>query len=114
MQDDSAYLFDILNAARNLTMFVRDVSYPDFLKDAKTQYAVRAAFQIIGEGARRVSKHTKDLHPMIPWAEIVAMRHRIVHEYDRISWHIVWEIIKHEIPELIRLLEPLVPPEDEL
>jgi uncharacterized protein with HEPN domain len=35
--------------------------------------------EIIGEATARVEKETKERNPQIPWAQIVAMRNRLVH-----------------------------------
>jgi uncharacterized protein with HEPN domain len=39
------------------------------------------------------------------------MRNRIFHRYVEIDWDIVWVAAIEEVPELIRLLQPMVPPE---
>jgi uncharacterized protein with HEPN domain len=39
------------------------------------------------------------------------MRNRLIHEYFRIIPEKVWEVVEQDIPALIALLEPLVPPE---
>jgi len=39
------------------------------------------------------------------------MRNRLVHEYFRVTSDKVWEVVKKDIPVLIMLIEPLVPPE---
>jgi uncharacterized protein with HEPN domain len=40
------------------------------------------------------------------------MRNKLVHEYFRIIPQRVWEVVEKDIPELIRLVEPLVPPDE--
>jgi len=39
------------------------------------------------------------------------MRNRLIHEYFRVITENVWEAVKKDIPDLIVLIEPLVPPE---
>jgi uncharacterized protein with HEPN domain len=68
--------------------------------------------QIIGEAARRISPEFKESHPAIPWAAIVGMRHRLVHEYFRIRVQKVWEAVRDDLPKLIPQLETLVPSGD--
>ncbi|MGK7954670.1 MAG: DUF86 domain-containing protein [Crocosphaera sp.] len=36
------------------------------------------------------------------------MRDIIVHEYDQVDLDIVWDVIKHEIPQLLRQIETLI------
>lgn len=69
--------------------------------------------EIVGEAAARVSEDTKRAHPDIPWAEIVGMRNRLVHVYFDIDLQLVWATVRDDLPTLITLLEPLVPPDTE-
>lgn len=39
------------------------------------------------------------------------MRNRLIHEYFGVDLEIVWNIVQTEVPQLIRFLEPLVPPD---
>ncbi len=68
--------------------------------------------QIIGEAARKVSPIYQQEHLEIPWQEIIGMRNRLVHEYFHIIPERVWDVVDKDIPELIRLIEPLVPPDE--
>ncbi len=81
--------------------------------DDLTQNAVMHQIQIIGEAARKVTPQYQQEHPAIPWKEIIGMRNRMVHEYFRIIPERVWDVVEQNIPELIQLIEPLVPPDVE-
>ena len=37
------------------------------------------------------------------------MRDVIVHEYDQVDIDIIWDVIQNKLPELLNLLEPLLP-----
>ncbi|MBI4213132.1 MAG: DUF86 domain-containing protein, partial [Chloroflexi bacterium] len=67
---------------------------------------------VIGEAANKVSADTQGEHPEIAWGEIVAFRNRLVHGYFDIDMDKVWDAITTDVPELVRLLEPLVLPEN--
>jgi uncharacterized protein with HEPN domain len=62
--------------------------------------------QIIGEASRQVTQPTRDRYPTLPWSKIVGMRHRIVHEYFRINFELVWDTATLSVPELLNALEP--------
>jgi len=68
--------------------------------------------QIVGEAARKVSPEFKQAHPEIPWQGIIGMRNRLVHDYFRIESSRVWEVIEKDLPALIPLIEPLIPPDE--
>ena len=112
MWRDDAYMLDILLAARKVGKFTANISWEKFKDDDLLQNAVMRQIQIIGEAARRISHQHKDSHPEIPWQMIIGMRNRLVHEYFDIMPERVWDVVKRDIPELMRLVEPLVPPDE--
>jgi uncharacterized protein with HEPN domain len=65
--------------------------------------------QMIGEAARRVSTSVRAAHPEIPWADIVGMRSKIVHDYMNVDEDIVWEVVTRDLPTLVSALEKLTP-----
>ena len=112
MWRDDAYVLDMLLAARKVLEFTRGVSWERFERDDLIQNAVMRQIQIIGEAARSISPEYRSDHPEVPWKDIEGMRNRLVHEYFRILPRRVWNVVEKHIPELVLLLEPLVPPED--
>lgn len=110
-RDDSAYLLDMLLAARDAVSFTDSMSYHEFSRDRRTQLSVLKSVEIVGEAAAQVSENTKRAHPAIPWREIVGMRNRLVHVYFDIDLALVWDTVRDDLPVLIDRLEPLVPPE---
>lgn len=41
------------------------------------------------------------------------MRRRIVHDYAEVDLDLVWRVVTHELPPLIRRIEALVPADEE-
>ena len=112
-RDDSAYLLDMMLAARDALSFTEGMSYDEFVLDRRTQLSVLKSVEIVGEAAAHVSEDTRRARPAIPWADIVGMRNRLVHVYFDIDLQLVWATVRDDLPALIALLEPLVPPETE-
>jgi len=67
--------------------------------------------QVLGEAARRVSPEFRQMHPEVPWNEIIGMRHKIVHDYLRVDEDIIWQVATVDLPRLVQTLDRLVPPE---
>lgn len=109
MQRDLGYICDMLHEARIVLEFTADKSFKDFSGDVQCQYAVIRAIEVIGEAAGHVSEEFKDLHPELPWHQMIGMRNRLIHGYGDIVLSIVWEVVEKRIPELITALEPLAP-----
>ena len=108
-RDDNANLWDMLTAARAIESFVRGRSYDDYGADLMLRSAVERQIEIIGEAARRVSSEFQTAHPEIPWRPIQAQRHVLAHEYGEIKHDRIWRVAEQHVPELIELLESLVP-----
>lgn len=63
------------------------------------------AIEIIGEAAYQLSPEAREEVPDIPWPDIVAMRHRLVHAYFDIDLDVLWRAIQDDLPPLISILE---------
>lgn len=106
---DVALLWDMREAAREIGEFITGVSYNQFVSQKALRYAIERQIIVIGEAARRVSNGFKDSHPEIPWSSIVGQRNVLAHEYGEVLLERVWSVATDRIPELFRLLEPLIP-----
>ena len=112
MRHDDAYLLDMLLAAREAGIFTADLTFTEFKRNRMAQLAILKAVEVVGEAASQVSTEGKEAYPEIPWAKIIGMRNRLVHGYFNVNLERVWETVEQDLPHLIALLEPLVPPEE--
>jgi uncharacterized protein with HEPN domain len=80
--------------------------------DEVLSLALTRAVEIVGEAAARVSGDTQRQYKEIPWAEIVGLRNRLVHGYDAVDPNILWDIVQHDLPELISLLQDALAEDD--
>ena len=108
MERDCVYILDILESARIALSYLKGVS-KEFLKNIQYQDSVIRRIELIGEDARRVSQKTQAQHPDIPWKEMIGMRNLMIHEYDDVDLLLVWETVHQNLPDLINVLEPLLP-----
>jgi uncharacterized protein with HEPN domain len=72
--------------------------------------AVERHLEIIGEAAGRVSQSFRETHREVPWRQIIAQRNILAHEYGDVDDALVWRVATERMSELIRLIEPHVPP----
>jgi uncharacterized protein with HEPN domain len=70
--------------------------------------AVLHELTVIGEAAARLPSELRDRHSEIPWADIVAFRNLVVHEYFGLSWPIVWITATADVPSLHRKIVAIV------
>lgn len=105
---DRVRLQDMLAEAHRVQKFLTDKSHDDLLQDTMLSYAVIRAIEIVGEAAAQTSPELQQLHPEIPWRNIIGMRNRIVHGYSSVDLNIVWEVATRNLPTLIPLLENML------
>jgi uncharacterized protein with HEPN domain len=106
---DRAYLWDMLEAARQVESFARDLSYDSYMSDPMRRMAVERGLELLGEAARRVSPSFRESHPEIPWRSLIGLRNVLAHDYGEIRHDRLWEIATRDAAALIRQLETLVP-----
>ena len=111
MRRDESYLLDIVIAARRATKHLDGIQSRTFEESELLQDAVVRALEVVGEAAGHISKEFQDAHPEIPWHKMVGMRNRLIHEYFRVNYAAVWDTVRNDLPDLIKTLEKLVPPE---
>jgi uncharacterized protein with HEPN domain len=110
--DDLVRLRHMVDAARETIGFTQARSRDDLDRDRQLTWALVKGVEIIGEAAYQIGPDSRVELPDIPWDDIVAMRHRLVHAYFDINLDILWKTVKEDLPELLRALEPFVPPEE--
>ena len=110
-KDDDIRLRHMLDAAREAVAFARGRTRGDLDKNRQLVLALVKDVEIVGEAATQVTEPTRQRLPEIPWERIVGMRNRLVHAYFDINLDIVWKTVQGDLPELISLLKPAIPPE---
>ncbi|MEK7794277.1 MAG: HepT-like ribonuclease domain-containing protein [Candidatus Hydrogenedentota bacterium] len=107
---DAGRLWDMLDAALSVRTFIEGVTFRQYLADRKLQLAIERLVEIIGEAARGVSDDLKQELGDVPWRGIIAQRHVLAHEYGAIKHERIWAVATQGVPQLIALIETLVPP----
>jgi len=96
------YLQDIINAASDIQLFVRDCNFEQFEASLLIQRAVEREFEIVGEALNRIARIDDSLFDSISDArKIIGFRNIIAHGYDIIESHIIWSAVTDNLPKLI-------------
>lgn len=85
-----------------------NLSFDDFLQDRKTQAAVVWQICVMGEAANRLDESIRQQATEVNWRKMVDMRNRLIHEYNRISYAVVWDVVSNELPPLITSIRRLL------
>ena len=70
--------------------------------------AIRYCLVVVGEALSEVPWHISAEVPTIPWRQIIALRHRLVHSYWLIDINIIMDAIHNEIQALLTALNQLI------
>lgn len=100
-----AYLHDMLEAARLIQGYVRDVTFEEFRHNSEKRDAVALRITVLGESAHRIDQATEAALPGVPIKVLRGMRNRIAHDYGAVDFRIVWTVTQEEIGPLITALE---------
>ena len=103
------YLFDIKESIDSIEKYLGDKrDFNEYVADKMLRRAVEREFEIIGEAMSRIEK----LDPTLDISskkQIINMRNRVIHGYDKIDNEIIWgtivrhlPILKNEIQELLK------------
>ena len=66
--------------------------------------ALTRTLQVIGEAANNVTAESRRSYPAIPWADIIGMRHKLVHVYYAVDLNVVWTTVsEYVLPLLVEL-----------
>jgi uncharacterized protein with HEPN domain len=117
MRHEASFLRDILSAARKIEAITAATSEEAFLSDEVLPAAILHHLTVMGEAIGRLSPELRARHPEVPWHQIVAVRHRIVHAYFDLDWQILWDSAMDDIPQLRKQISGILKsefPEGEL
>ncbi len=105
---DRGRLLDIIQAAEHIIEFTRGYSQADLAADKLRYFAVVKNVEIIGEAAYMLSLEFKAQHSDIPWKDIIAMRHVLVHGYATILPERLWHTALTDVPILKQQIQDLL------
>lgn len=98
----------MLDHAREARGFIEGRRREDLDADRMRALALVRLLEIIGEAAGRMPADVCTAHPQVPWAQIVALRNRLIHGYDSVDLDILWQILSNDLPPLVTQLETIL------
>jgi uncharacterized protein with HEPN domain len=108
LHDDIVRLRHMLDHAQEAVLMIAGKRREDLGRERLLELALVRLVEIVGEAAARVSPQGQSEYPTIPWRQVVGMRHRLVHGYDRVDLDVLWDTIEDDLPPLIAELEKIL------
>ena len=94
------FLFDILESIGSIESFLGETrEFKIYMENKMLRRAVEREFEIIGEAMSRIDK----INPKIIISskrQIISLRNRVIHGYDKIDNEIIWGTIVRHLPSL--------------
>lgn len=108
MSNDLVYINHIVEAIDKINRYLSGKELADLFSDDMLLDAVVRELEIIGEASNNVSEGYKNANLRIPWASMIGMRNRLIHEYFGVDRKIVWDTCQRDLKSLKTLLLPLL------
>lgn len=105
---DISRLEHILTAISCVEEYTEGVSEDQLRQDKLCLHATIYNVQIIGEAVYKLTNEFKQLHPDTPWGVIEKMRHILVHDYFKINFDVLWDVVSQDIPKLKSQIEAYI------
>ena len=109
MSRDNASLLDMVNAAKRVLLLTEGLDKSALGTNEEKQSAILYQIIIIGEATKRLLVEFRSQYSEVPWKDIAGMRDILAHQYDRVNLNTLWDAVQTDIPELLALLQPLLP-----
>lgn len=106
-RDWSFRIQDILSAIEKIEEYTSKMTFLQFKKNQLVIDAVIRNFEIIGEASNHIPITIQNLHPNVPWRQMISLRNFLIHEYFGIDLNIIWQTARIHLPELKKILNSL-------
>ena len=94
------YILDIKESVSSIEEFLGDISdFKLYQNNKMLKRAVEREFEIIGEAMNRIDKLDSNI-TISSKHQIISMRNRVIHGYDKIDDEIIWGTIVRHLPIL--------------
>jgi len=101
------YLYDIHESICSIESYLGDQRNFFVYKENKMlRRAIEREFEIIGEAMNKIVDLVPDI-PITDKLQIIGMRNRVIHGYDKIDDEIIWGTIVRHLPTLKAEIENL-------
>jgi uncharacterized protein with HEPN domain len=105
---DNEIIKKLIQYCEKINGFIIGHDYNSFITDEKIIFACSFALGQIGELAGKLSDEFTQGNTLLPWRKMTALRHRIVHGYDSVEMHVLWEIVSEDIPHTKTVLDKII------
>ena len=100
---DELQLTVMIRALEAVAAYIADLDEAGFIADRLKIDAVAMNLLVTGEAANKLSEPLRAQIPA-PWTEVVALRHRLAHDYFGMRIDRLWMTASESAPDLLKLV----------
>jgi len=101
-------LYDIKESVDSIEIYLGEKrEFNIYISDKMLRRAVEREFEIIGEAMNRIEKIDSTIN-ISSKKQIIDMRNRVIHGYDKIDNEIIWGTIVRHLPKLKQEIQDLL------
>lgn len=98
--DIKKYLYDIKESIDSIEAYLGNKrNFSEYLNNKMLRRAVEREFEIIGEALKNADRISCDIEISCK-KQIIGMRNRVIHGYDKVDNDVVWGVIVRHLPIL--------------
>ena len=104
VKDDVYYLSKVKDNLSFICKHMENVSKEQFDTDELLQDSMSFRLIQISEDSKKLTDSFKNSKTEIPWTDIIGLRNRIVHDYGNVDLTIIYDTLKNDIPDVLKML----------
>jgi uncharacterized protein with HEPN domain len=106
-------LRDALESLDNIAGFMSGQTIEDYRSSLMLRSAVERQFEIVGEALNYAWRSDPAIGDrIVGLRDVIGLRNRIIHGYDRIDDQLIWDIVQTEAPLLADVIRSVLDKED--
>lgn len=98
------YVGDMIGFCEKVISRTTGMGKAEFIKDEVIYESTLWNVRLIGEAATHLPEDVRAANSQIDWRRIIGMRHQLTHGYLGLDDDVVWDVVKRDVPELLREL----------
>lgn len=104
IKNDDYYIQKIRKDLEFVVVHMKNVEEEELSKNEILLDSMLFRMIQISENAKKLSEEYKGKREHIPWIALYGLRNRIVHDYGSVDLKIVYETLKNDIPDLLKMI----------
>ena len=97
IKGDKYYIEKVIENIDVIIEYTSKKTYDEFISNGFLIDATMFRLVQMVENLNQISEEYKNQHPKIAWKQIIGFRNKIVHEYGKTDYTVVYEIISSDI-----------------